>query len=315
MGVTLLELLVGQVQTDGISDLLDEPEEIFADARDRRPEFSEAHLLAVEALARLAAECTLSVKRRIPSMTAVMRRAMEADQVSPAACEVAAPRAEVERGAAELQQSRVEMEAVEAQRRGAQRSCLVCFDEHAAGMECPVGHFPCSADAAAHVAAVIERATSDDALLQQYRGRGGRIKFVSPSCTHCYTDASLASALPDEGFHMYRAAQDQAVEHRIFLDLQQRFQSQLAEGLAEAAVVQAEREEASTAEFSRRQYPNAAMCPRCRHGPVLMEGCFDLRAHHGDVRAGGGRISNACPQCGFLAHDRNQWLPWVGELR
>ena len=37
----------------------------------------------------------------------------------------------------------------------------------------------------------------------------------------------------------------------------------------------ARREEAASAEFLRRQYPNARMCPRCRCGPVINENCFD----------------------------------------
>ena len=76
----------------------------------------------------------------------------------------------------------------------------------------------------------------------------------------------------------------------------------------------AHREEAASAEFLRRQYPNARMCPRCRCGPVINENCFDLQAHHNEA-SGRGRISNACRQCGFFTRDWNRWLPWDGVMR
>jgi len=324
--VTLLEILVGQVQTNVISDLLDEPEEISANVRDQRPFFSDVHLHVVETLAKLATDCTVSVKKRVPNMSIVMRQAMDADRVAPSAGEMEALRAEIERGAAELQQLRAGIEVAELQRRAergaAEKTCLVCFEGHVrGGMECPTGHFLCSEDSVGHVRSFLERVTADDSMLQQHRERGGRIKCVDLACEHCYTDVSIARALPDEVFHSYRAAQDQMVEHRIFSDLQQRFQQQLSAALAQAsqaaqaATQRGAQEQASTAEFLRRQYPNARMCPQCQHGPVLLEGCYDLMAHHGEARAGGRRISNACPQCGFLGREAGQWRPWDGEMR
>jgi rubredoxin len=64
----------------------------------------------------------------------------------------------------------------------------------------------------------------------------------------------------------------------------------------------------------RRQYPNAVQCPQCRAGPVVAEGCYDLSAHNGE-RTRGGRISNACPSCGFFSRDRNHWHRWDGQMR
>ena len=76
----------------------------------------------------------------------------------------------------------------------------------------------------------------------------------------------------------------------------------------------AHREEAASAEFLRRQYPNARMCPQCRCGPVINENCYDLQAHHNEA-SGSGRISNACQQCGFFTREWNEWLPWDGVMR
>ncbi|CAK9065164.1 unnamed protein product [Durusdinium trenchii] len=74
------------------------------------------------------------------------------------------------------------------------------------------------------------------------------------------------------------------------------------------------REEAASAEFLRRQYPNAKMCPRCRCGPVINENCFDLQSHHNEA-SGRSRINNACQQCAFFTRDWNEWLQWDGVLR
>ena len=41
------------------------------------------------------------------------------------------------------------------------------------------------------------------------------------------------------------------------------------------------------AQFSRL-FVGAKMCPRCRHGPILVSGCDDLQQHHGEVVASGG---------------------------
>ena len=72
---------------------------------------------------------------------------------------------------------------------------------------------------------------------------------------------------------------------------------------------------AATAEYLRREYPNAVQCPRCRAGPVIPENCYDLQAHHGEaLPPGRGRISNACPSCGFFSRDRNDWVRWDCQL-
>jgi hypothetical protein len=74
---------------------------------------------------------------------------------------------------------------------------------------------------------------------------------------------------------------------------------------------QAEKGAAATAEFMRRQYHNAVQCPRCRAGPVIPEKCYDLQAHHGESSSSGsGRISNACPSCGFFSSERGDWVRW-----
>jgi hypothetical protein len=108
------------------------------------------------------------------------------------------------------------------------------------------------------------------------------------------------------------------VEQRLFEELQQRFQEQLEAARREFEnanhVARAEQGAAATAEFMRRRYPNAVQCPRCSAGPVIPENCYDLQAHHGE-ETGRGRISNACPSCGFFSRERGDWVRWDGQLR
>ena len=144
--------------------------------------------------------------------------------------------------------------------------------------------------------------------------------MLQQGCEAPYAESALARVLPDALFREYRAAQDAVVEQRLFEELQQRFQEQLEAARREFEnanhVARAEQGAAATAEFMRRQYPNAVHCPRCRAGPVIPENCYDLQAHHGESPSSGrGRISNACPSCGFFSRERGDWVRWDGQLR
>ena len=134
---------------------------------------------------------------------------------------------------------------------------------------------------------------------------------VQQGCEASYAESALARVLPDALFREYRAAQDAVEEQRLFEDLQLRFLEQLDAARHEFenanSVVRAEQGAAATAEFMRRQHPNAVQCPRCRAGPVIPEGCMNLDTHHGESsRSGRGRISNAkrsrsVAECGINA--------------
>jgi hypothetical protein len=51
-------------------------------------------------------------------------------------------------------------------------------------------------------------------------------------------------------------------------------------------------------------------------GPVIPENSYDLQAHHGESSSSGrGRISNACPSCGFFSRERGDWVRWDDQLR
>ena len=58
----------------------------------------------------------------------------------------------------------------------------------------------------------------------------------------------------------------------------------------------------------------AYQCPRCGCGPITHQACHNLRAHHRDrARTGRGRISNACPNCGWFSSRLADWPRWSGE--
>ena len=64
----------------------------------------------------------------------------------------------------------------------------------------------------------------------------------------------------------------------------------------------------------------AWMCPECEVGPVGRDKCKELNSHHGETTSGtgglgGGRVSNACDNCGFFADNIDAWRMWDGKLR
>ncbi|CAE8582622.1 unnamed protein product, partial [Polarella glacialis] len=336
-GVTVLEIVIGQIQSEAISELLEDPETLLADyvsiskkCRDHRPVFEDGYVHIADLLTKLAASSVSHIVSKRISMTAAMRCAMEAASQAPTANEIQAMRDEVERLADEIKELRALSEEAEGRRlaaqQAAQRRCLVCYEEQVEGMACAMGHFMCKECAAGQTRGLLERLQLDESLLEEHRSHGGHMKCVDPACRETYDDSSVARALPSEIFALYRASQDTVIEHRMWMDLQAQFQEQvthmqrqfeLQEGRrsSQASAEMAAREETATAEFLRRQYPNARMCPRCRHGPVINENCYDLQAHHGEERgAGRGRISNACPGCDFFSREWSDWAPWDGVM-
>jgi len=206
---------------------------------------------------------------------------------------------------------------------GKQQACCICYDDApiSAGIGCErsADHFICANCAPREVQRILE-AIQEAEPLARHRAQGGRILCVQKDCNAPYAESALARVLPDGLFREYRAAQDAVVEQRFFEELQQRFQEQLEAARREFEnandVARAEQGAAATAEFMRRQYPNAVQCPRCRAGPVIPENCYDLQAHHGESSSSGrGRISNACPSCRFFSRERGDWVRWDGQMR
>ena len=285
-----------------------------------------------EKLEKLTRECLAPYKTRIASMLTVMRRLVDLEK---AFCPDTPEEMRMRRLAEDLQREldalRLQVNRHEEQdtaRQQAYLTCNICFDDECTeGLGCEARgdhHFICAVCVLKRVQVVLQE-IEEPARLDQHRAQGGRIKCAAcmpsePNCEANYPEPALARALPDELFGQYRAAQDAVVEQRLFTQLQERFQAELASARAEfdsANVVQrTQQDAAATAEFMRRRHPNAVQCPRCGAGPVIPENCYDLQAHHGERLAhGGGRISNACPACGFFSRERGDWVRWNGQMR
>jgi hypothetical protein len=197
------------------------------------------------------------------------------------------------------------------------RKCSICFEDRAQGLECREEHFICVDCAPLEVERILDQIEEEPGALSRHREHGGRIECVEPGCRALYAETLLARNVPEGVFCRYRGAQDDAVEQRLFDQLQGQFQERLAAARAvfEGSSARAAQDAAATAEFLRRQFPNAVQCPQCGAGPVIPENCFDLQAHHGERLGRGGRVSNACPSCGFFSRDRGSWARWDGQMR
>ena len=327
LGMVLLELLLGRVQgVDASDDLfgiyIEEEAPISSDLDVRAGPWIPACAEQLEVLAR---ECLTTYKRRITTMMTVMRRLIELENEF---CRATAEEMRLTRLAEEMQREletlRFEAATKSEARETEQQACCICFDHLpvSAGLGCErnTDHFICGNCAPHEVQRILREVQEEEAPLARHRAQGGRIKCVQPDCDAMYAEPALARILPDESFREYRAAQDAVVEQRVFEQLQQRFQDELAAARQEFergnSAARATHDAAATAEFLRRGYPHAVQCPRCHAGPVIPENCFDLQAHHGDaLPRGRGRISNACPSCGFFSRERGDWVRWDGQMR
>jgi len=327
-GVVLLELQTGRLQgyqglqvNDLVGIYIEEESSVSRDLDKRAGEWLPA---CAEQLETLARECLASFKKRIGSMLSVMRRLAELEKEF---CLATAEEMRLVRVAEDLQREvqalRLHADQLAEARQEAQHTCNICYDdfERSQGLVCERStlHFVCADCAPREVQRILQE-IQEPTQLERHREQGGRIKCVQPDCDAVYAEPALARVLSDELFVQYRAAQDAVLEQRLFTQLQQRFQVDLASAKAEfkraGTVARTAQDAAATAEFMRRQYPNAVQCPRCSAGPVIPENCYDLQAHHGEHAQGGrGRISNACPACQFFSRERGDWVRWNGQMR
>ncbi|CAE8641489.1 unnamed protein product [Polarella glacialis] len=209
-------------------------------------------------------------------------------------------------------------------------TCIVCYESKPStkGVVCGRSHFVCAGCLDSYVEEELSMLMASAEALARHRASGGLMPC--PACKDVavrapndagsfYEDLQLYQGLSKEVFRGYSAAKDQATEDRIWKDQQELFNIKLAKlqeeyrrrGVAQLAA----ENEAATLQFLRRSCPNAVQCPSCGLGPVLPEGCFDLGSHHGEARARGGFVSNACRGCGFFSRERSAWARWDGNMR
>ncbi|RHZ17711.1 hypothetical protein DYB37_009111 [Aphanomyces astaci] len=321
-GIVLLELLTGRLMSSrrDDQDLYDEYIEdmtpIGPDLDARAGPWSVECAQRLEALAR---ECLAPYKTRVSSMLTVLRRLVELEKTY---CAATPEEIRMTQLVEDLQRQVDALRCSPKQPAEILRMCNICFDQSANGLGCGAGdvlHFICADCAPQEVQRILNEIEAEATQLARHRAQGGRIQCVVPGCDAVYSEQALAKVLPDAIFGHYRAAQDAVMEQRQYTYHQERFQLELEAARAEFKrsndLARTRQDAAATAEFMRRQFPNAVQCPRCGAGPVIPENCYNLQTHHGESTSGGGRISNACPSCQFFTPERSVWANWDGQMR
>ena len=109
----------------------------------------------------------------------------------------------------------------------------------------------------------------------------------------------------------------EAIERRREAKAQRRAAAEEAEALRRASAEVQRAESLQALQAALREGDGSYLayeCPRCGCGPITHVNCTDLRAHHRDrARSGRGRISNACPHCGWFSRRLSDWPRWTGE--
>ena len=152
--------------------------------------------------------------------------------------------------------------------------------------------------------------------LSERRAHEGRVRCQAvvrgEACGEPFSDSDLGKLLPAGLFHTYLEKRQDVLKEQLREEIEAEAEKRrTAKKLEE---VQRMNEEA-TQRMLQQEYPNAVQCPRCGAGPVVPENCYNLETHHGQELRGGGRVSNACPACGFFDRDRGNWARWDGRLR
>jgi hypothetical protein len=177
--------------------------------------------------------------------------------------------------------------------------CVICLEPASDGVKCANGHHTC-----------------DECLSNYITITWNEIDHISGEIPDVICSANECDAIFSVRDIARRASDDA-------LDLYQLKRRTAVEGIAMAKAAEIARSAANAKEAEiemvRQQLildmPRALMCPECNYGPVDFSHCDDLAAHHGELTQQGTRISNACPNCGFFASTRHQWIPWDHKLR
>ena len=190
--------------------------------------------------------------------------------------------------------------------------CCCCFEDavrRADGATCTEGHFMCTECLQQWVRDSVGKS------LSERREHEGRVRCTADvrdnACGAPFSGSDLGKVLPAKLFHTYLEKREDVLRAQ----LREEFEVE-AEKRRKATLKE---EKKMNEELTRREllqeYPNAVQCPRCGAGPVVPENCYNLETHHGQELQGGGRVSNACPACGFFDRDRGNWARWDGRLR
>eukprot|EP01004_Peranema_trichophorum_P004760 NODE_365_length_2867_cov_12.510933_g310_i0.p1 GENE.NODE_365_length_2867_cov_12.510933_g310_i0~~NODE_365_length_2867_cov_12.510933_g310_i0.p1 ORF type:complete len:355 (+),score=82.61 NODE_365_length_2867_cov_12.510933_g310_i0:1731-2795(+) len=193
--------------------------------------------------------------------------------------------------------------------------CQICRDivQNTDGISCPSGHFTCDECFSGYVE--ITWCTS-----QLEPGVIPDLICTDPNCGFVYSDVNVAKHTTESACAAYLETRQRARDGITMGIAQSKVESILKKANASDDDDDDDSDDLDD-EFNeilveqlKLQFPNALMCPNCRHGPVDFSHCSDLGAHHGQILPNGARIDNSCRNCGFFTRNRSEWLQWDGKL-
>ncbi len=212
-------------------------------------------------------------------------------------------------------------------------SCCVCYDDAPtdSGVTCLTGDFTCSECLEQHARTQNPDPVRPDFALMRDHGRGDGSLFcprhptafgfrtsegVRGGCdAPAFSDRLLARHLSESTFKDYLAVKVKCAEQRVFEHANSQWQRQLHSIQQQLGDRKLKLDRSILAEQLKRQFPNAYMCPRCKHGPIDHMACAQLSTHHGQKMSGTkARVNNACPNCGWFSKKIENWPRWDGIL-
>ena len=193
--------------------------------------------------------------------------------------------------------------------------CIVCNQPAALYIQCGVGHRVCDDCLSQYImitwAAQHQEAGVIPDLRCFFERCGGPPFRATEIARHC----------SEEAFQVYLDVVQSAKDAQVYADSQRL----LHEAMQRATSTNDSNDTNNTVEADagtallqrqmRNQFRDGRMCPKCNFGPVLLYGCEDLAAHHGELVGRTTRVDNRCPICGFFSPTVSGWLQWDGVIR
>ena len=180
--------------------------------------------------------------------------------------------------------------------------CVICLDEEGENpICCSEGHTMHAACMSQYILTEVDALKKTDYIAAkadtaELSGDTATLEALTGNCG-CPLRGHGCNAAPFDGRmiarHVSEAAFAAHLEGKSVLAVARKVQQTLQEGSELALMV-----------------PNGRMCRRCHFGPVELQNCSDLTAHHGEMRHGNMPVNNACPQCGWFAEDFSRWPLW-----
>ena len=189
--------------------------------------------------------------------------------------------------------------------------CIVCSQPVSSYIRCALGHCTCDNCLTKYV--TITWANQHPQI--------GAKRELSCCSAHCgappFRTAEVARHCTDEAFQVYFDVVQSAKDAVVYAESQKLLHDAIKSISKNNSTASSDADGASTELFQRQlrsQFRDALMCPQCNFGPVLLQGCHDLHAHHLQP-VGRTCIDNRCPICGFLAETAEEWTHWDGVVR